>query len=494
MTRKRPAALPTRRDVMRDGAALLTAVAGGLLAACGRAREPAAAGSPLRDGAPPGRDVWQQAADIADAIAVPAIPDRSADISAYGAQPGWGSDSRPAIQAAVDALARAGGGRVEVPAGQWFSDGPIRLASRIELHLQAGAHLRFSGTAASYLPVVKTRWEGTEVWTYSPMIFTDGAEDVAITGTGKLDGQGERNFLPWRQKQKPDQNRLRQMGIDGVPVDDRVFGEGHWLRPHFVQFRDCRRVLIDGPTFVDSPFWVNHLLYCDQVTVRNIRVVSHHINSDGVDVDSSSNVLIERSEFDVGDDGVAIKSGRDQDGWRVARPSRNVIIRDCRYLGQTGGAMAIGSEMSGGVTDVFVDGYRMAEAHHALYFKANLDRGGKIERVHIRRIRVGAADSLLIFTNDYHSYRGGDFPARFENVTVDDVHCDTARVGLSIVGHARAPVRNVTLRKLTIGSAEVPMQVSHAEGLVFEDVSINGAAVAAPPATGAARTDVPLKH
>lgn len=467
---------------------LLTALAGGLLGGCGRGGRQTGELVPARG------DRWVQASHIVQGIHLPAIPDRLFEVGDHGALPGRDEDARPGIQATIDAAAAAGGGRVEVPAGFWFLDGPLHLRSRVDLHVAEGAHLQFSGNAESYLPEVFTRWEGTEVWTYSPMIFADGLEDVAITGTGKIDGQGERNFLPWRQKQKPDQTALRQMGHDGVPVDQRRFGAGHWLRPHFVQFRACKRVLIDGPSFVDSPFWVNHLLYCDQVIVRNIEVVSHHINSDGVDVDSSSKVLIENCRFDVGDDGVAIKSGRDQDGWRVGRPSRDIVIRDCEYLGHTGGGLAIGSEMSGGVSNVFVDGYRMAKAHHALYFKSNLDRGGKIELVHIRNIEAGEVDSLLIFTNDYHSYRGGNFPARFEQVSVRDVRCASARVGFSIIGHERAPVRDVSLESVVIGVAETPMQIRYVEGLSFTGVSINGQAVGPPEETDPASFEAELRH
>ena len=439
-----------------------------------------------------GEDRWRLATRLADSIPLPQIPDAKLDITTLGAKSG--APARGAIQAAIDRLAVRGGGRVVVPAGFWPVDGSLRLASRIDLHVADGAHVQFSGNAQNYLPVVKTRWEGTEVWTYSPMIFGNELEQVAITGKGTIDGQGEKNFLPWRDRQKADQNALRQMGIDGVPVDDRVFGKDHWLRPHFVQFRECRRVLIDGPKFVDSPFWVNHLLYCDQAIIRNIRVVSRHINSDGVDVDSSKDVLIEHCQFDVGDDGVAIKSGRDQDGWRVNRPSKNVVVRNCEYLGSTGGALAIGSEMSGGVHDIYVEGFTMNKVHHALYFKSNLDRGGKIERVNIRHIRVGEADSLLIFTNDYHSYRGGNFPARFEKVLVEQVDCDRARIGISVIGHARAPVRDVIVRNTTIGAATTPLQIRHVKGLLFENVHINGALITAPSESDSASFEAGLRH
>lgn len=427
---------------------------------------------------------WSRAAQIVDGIRLPRIPERDFDVGTPGSG-ATNADRRAALQATIDAAGAAGGGTVKIPAGRWFCDGPLILRSRVALDLAAGSHLVFSGNSASYLPEVLTRWEGTEVWTYSPMIFADGLTDVAITGTGRIDGQGAENFLPWRERQKPDQDALRQMGHDGKPVNERRFGAGHWLRPHFIQFRNCRHVLVEGVELVDSPFWVTHLLYCDQATVRNVSVVSRHINSDGVDIDSSTNVLVEGCRFDVGDDGVAIKSGRDQDGWRVDRPSRDIVIRGNEYQGDTGGAMAIGSEMSGGVSDVYVERYRLERAHHALYFKANLDRGGKIERVYIRDIDAGRVENLLIFTNDYHSYRGGNYPTRFENVEVRNVRCREAGVGLSIVGHVRAPVRNVKVTNLEIDEARTPLRIEHVENLQFDRVVINGRELSVPAAAAA---------
>ncbi|MCG8443075.1 MAG: glycoside hydrolase family 28 protein [Caulobacterales bacterium] len=427
-------------------------------------------------------DPWTRAQTIADAITTPIFPDRMFAITDHGAQAGEAHDSRPAVLAAIDACNAAGGGRVHVPAGLWRMDGPIHMKSDVELHLAEGAHMRFSGDAALYLPMVLTRWEGTEVYNYSPMIYGRGLRNVAITGPGKLDWQGAANFLPWRKRQKPDQNTLRQMGIDGVPVAERIFGEGHWLRPHFVQFFECEQVLVDGPTLVDSPFWMIHLVYCDNAVVRRVTCLSGHINSDGVDPDSSTNVLIEDCRFIVGDDGVAIKSGRDQDGWRVGRPSRNIVIRRCEFSGEVGGGFAIGSEMSGGVSDVFIEDCHLLKAKHALYFKANLDRGGKIERVYIRNITADVTDTVLIFTNDYHSYRGGQHPPRFEQVTVENVKVGRSRLGVRVVGHPDAPVRDVTVRDLQVDEVEIPVESRYVERLRFDNVRMNGAIVAMPQA------------
>jgi polygalacturonase len=386
-------------------------------------------------------------------------------------------DILPALRAAIAACHAAGGGRVEVPSGRWFVAGPIHLQSRVDLHLSAGAHLIFSGNAEHYLPAVRTRWEGVECFSYSPMVYAAQCQDVAITGTGTLDGQGAKNWLPWRALQKPDQNRMRQMGKDGVAMLKRQFGAGTFIRPHFVQFYQCQNVLVENITLRDSPFWVMHPVYCENVTVRGIQVVSHHVNSDGVDPDSSRYVLIENCRFEVGDDGVAIKAGRDQDGWRVGRPSQFIVVRNCQYIGDTGGGVAIGSEMSGGVSDVYIEGFSIPEANHALYFKSNLDRGGQIERIYIRDIEVGKTDSLLIFTNSYHGYRGGNAPTRFQYIALSNIRCGKANVGISIEGNASAPIQNIRLCDIRIDQATTAFAAQHARNLSFENVLVNNIAI-----------------
>lgn len=385
-----------------------------------------------------------------------------------------GADARPAILAAIAAAHDAGGGRVVVPPGTWRCDGPIGLRSNVELHLSAGAVIRFTPDPALYLPPVFTRWEGTEVWTYSPLLYTRGQDNVALTGPGAFEGQGREHFLPWRAKQRPDQSRLRQMGAEGTPVRDRVFGAGTWLRPAFCQFIECTRVRIEGPTFRDSPFWVIHPVYCDNVVVRDVTVVSGHINSDGCDPDSSTNVLIERCRFDVNDDCVAVKSGRDQDGWRVGRPSRNIHVRDCEMRTTIAAAFAIGSEMSGGARDVLVERLRVPSAQHALYFKANLDRGGVVESIAIRDVVVERTETLIHFTTAYHSYRGGNHPPTYRDFEVSRVRCETAEQALHIVGVPAAPVRDVRLRDITVARVSQPDAIEHVEGLRMDRVTIAG--------------------
>lgn len=417
----------------------------------------------------------QAAQAIVDSIAVTSFPRASTPITAYGAEEGAdGANVVEAINAAISAVSAAGGGRVIVPPGLWLSDGPVHLKSNVDLHLQKGAILRFLPNPDRYLPPVLTRWEGTEAYSYSPFVYALEQENIAVTGEGVLDGQGEAHWLAWRRDQEPVKSVLRDMGRDGVEVRDRVFIGERRLRPHFVQFFRCKRVLVDGPEFRDSPFWMIHPVYCSDVIVRNVRCISRHINSDGVDPDSSTRVLIENCDFDVGDDGVAIKAGRDQDGWRVGIACTKIVIRNCRYLGNTGGAVAIGSEMSGGVSDVFIENWTIPDANHALYFKANLDRGGAIENVFIRNIRAGKVEALVLMTNDYHSYRGGEYPPRFQNISIEDVRCVEARYGISIKGHPDAPVSNVQIRDVVIGRASEPLELTDTSRIELQQVFANG--------------------
>ncbi len=413
-------------------------------------------------------DPWAKAREIVRNIKRPNIGKRRVTLN-----PPPGTDIRPAIANAMKQLGPAGG-TVILPKGEWTSHGPIHFTSRIALHVPKGTHLKFSREPAHYLPMVFTRWEGTECWNYSPLIYANGVTDIAITGGGIIDGQGFEGFFKWRPQQRESQQLLRKMGAAEVPVGERRFGPGHFLRPGFVQFISCQRILIDGPHFIDSPFWMIHPVYCDHVTVRNVNLKSDHLNSDGIDPDSSTNVLIERCIFDVGDDGVAIKAGRDQDGWRVAKPSSRIVVRDCDYRGTAGGGFSIGSEMSGGVQDIFVERYRMGNVSHGLYFKSNLDRGGAIRDVYIRDIRIEKAQAVLIFTTDYHGYRGGQSPPVFQDISINTVECDEAIVGLSLVGTQGAPLQRIAVSNFTIGKVKTPMRVKHVRDLHFDAVSANG--------------------
>jgi polygalacturonase len=421
---------------------------------------------------------WSRIDAIVSAIERPRIPSRVFDVAARGGVADGRTDALPAIRAAIDAAAAAGGGRVVLGKGVWFSKGPVHLQSRIELHLAEGARLLFSPDPADYLPVVKTRWEGTEVLTYSPLVYARDVEDVAITGKGTIDGNRDSGFHAWHPKAEPDFQRLRRMGFDLVPVEQRVFGAGTHLRPPLVQLFGAKRVLLEGYTATHSPFWVNHLVYTEHATVRGLRVDSRFPNNDGVDVDSSRHVLVEKCVFTTGDDSVVIKSGRDADGRTIARPSEHVVVRDNDMGGEDG--IALGSEMSGGIRHVFFTDNVLRKGASAIRFKANLDRGGTVEDVGVRNFTVESFERLFWFQLDYPGELGGNFPSRYRNIVFENFRVQDVGTFFEAHAPAAAPLGDVLLRGITVASAKTPFVLENVQGLRVEDVTIAGKKVEAP--------------
>jgi polygalacturonase len=394
-------------------------------------------------------------------------------VTDHGAVGDGATDARPAFMRAIAACNAAGGGRVVVPAGRWQMNGPLHLTSGVDLHLEDGAHVRFSTEPSHYRPLVLTRWEGTECYNYSPLVYAYQATDVAITGRGTLDGNGAAGFATWHPKQAADVDRLRQMGIDGVPVHERVFGPGHFLRPGMIQLFGCKNVLLDGFTLVDATFWGVHPVFCQNVTMRHVTVRSRNPNNDGIDPESSVDVLVERCTFDTGDDCIAVKSGRDQDGWRVGQPSARIVLRDCDMTSMKA-ALCLGSEMSGGIRDVHLYDCRVGATFSGAYFKTNLDRGGSIRHVRIHDVTIREAESFINFTTAYQGYRGGKHPPDVRDVVIERVTCDRAKNGIRVVGVPESPIRDVTLRDVTLKSADVPHEIQHVANFKAERVRVNG--------------------
>jgi polygalacturonase len=426
-------------------------------------------------------DDWAEMHTILARIVPPTFPDRDFDVTRYGAAGNGRTDCRPAFAAAIAACTAAGGGRVVVPRGWYLLNGPIHLASNVNLHLTPEATVTFSAETEHYLPVVLTRWEGTMLYAHSPRIYVRGATNVAITGRGTIDGNARATLALMKDRPRGGSGTLRRMGAEGVPVAERIFGADRWMRPSLVQPFECTNVLIEGVTLRDSTFWVVHPVLCRNVTVRGILVESWNGNNDGVDPDSCTDVLIEDCEFRTGDDAIAIKSGRDQDAWRVGRPSENIVIRRNRMHSRHAG-VCIGSEMSGGVRNVFVEDCTMGSVSSALYFKGNLDRGGLVENVRARRIRVEKVrEGLVWFETTYHGYRGGDFPPSFRNYVLEDLECGEATgFAIRVEGAAKAPIRDVVIRRATVARAKAPLAVARVENFRLEQVTVNGRAVTTP--------------
>ena len=389
-------------------------------------------------------------ASILENIHRPEFPDRDFTITPKDMK---GTVVNDAINQKIEECSKAGGGKVVLSAGEYFCEGPVILQSNVNLYLEKNAKLVFSQDAEDYLPVVLVRWEGTEAYNYSPFIYARNVENIAITGNGVIDGNGieEESFRKWRPLQKKDQNKLREMGKNGVPVDERVFGDGHFLRPQLIHFLNCKNILLEDISVVNGAFWLIQPTYCDNITIRGVKVDSRFINNDGVDLDSDTNVLIENCNFNTGDDFVAIKSGRDQDGWRVNKPCKNILIRDCVSENCLHG-ISFGSELSGGIENVICQNLTFKKVRsYGIQFKSNKDRGGYLKNIIINGIKIDTTKTCISFTNQYHSYSGGNSPTAFENILIRNLECGVAQEkAISMIGLPEMPIKNVRLENVTI--------------------------------------------
>ncbi|MBV6647307.1 MAG: glycoside hydrolase family 28 protein [Cyclobacteriaceae bacterium] len=435
---------------------------------------------------------WQQVPEILARIIPPTFREQTFNVTQFGAKGDSTTDNREAINNTIKACSERGGGQVLIPAGQYFVDGPIILLSNVNLHIAQNARLYFSSNPDSYLPAVKVRWEGTMCYNYSPLIYGFQLENVALTGKGTIDGAAREWSREWRKVQKPDKNRLRQMGNDKIPDDQRVFGNGyldldgdgkddgfgdgqqHFLRPSLIELIECKNILFEDLTITESPFWTVHPVFCKNVTIRNLKVFGVVLNDDGVDPDSSEDVLIEGCEIQTRDDAISIKAGRDQDAWD--RPgSKNIIVRNNRLLSGAN-ALCIGSEMSGGVENIFAEDNYIANGMHALNFKCNLDRGGQVQRVFLRNTKVESCrDAMFIFRMDYHGYRGNNFPTKFNDFFVSNITCgNVEKKPFKIVGVEAEPITRVMLDNIKIEKAGEESAIEFADQLVLNKVMIEG--------------------
>ena len=412
-----------------------------------------------------------EAEAIARAVLPPRIPETE-----YRLAPENFSDIRPLLNETLRKCASSGGGRVVLPAGRYRCSGPILMQSRTELHLEEGCFVKFAPDPALFLPVVPARWGGVELWNYSPLVYGDGLTDSALTGRGILCG-GREGWADFRSKQAEARERSHNLEREKIPFEKRIFGDGCFLPPSMVQFRCCERVLIEGVTCVDAPLWVIHPLYCSHVTIRSVYVDSMYVCNDGVDVDSCTDVLIEKSHFRNGDDAVVLKSGRDADGLRVDRPDRRVVVRDCVFHDCLHG-FAIGSELSGGAEEVYAYGIRMEYIkRQAISFKSAPGRGGVIRRVRVWDIRVDRTDDHIVsIVSEYPGDRTGAATTCYRDFVLADIRCNYARNGLYLEGSEEFPLRDIRLIDVEVDKADVPVSGDVNSGnLSFENVRINGA-------------------
>ena len=416
----------TRRDFLSEAG-----VGGGALLALGAA-PPALAAEPDADEA-----LWREAEAIVSRIAKPSFPKRDFVVTAFGAVGDGRVNCTAALRRAIRACTNAGGGRVVVPPGQYLTGG-LRLWRNVNLHIAAGATLLFQTTPSAYLPVVRTRYGGNDLLNYAPHIYAYQQRNIAITGGGTLDGQASNaHWWPWsglrrfgRRPGQPslraDVDNLRAAAEAGVPIERRVFGEGHYLRPSFIEPYGCDRVLIEGITIRNAPHWAVHPLLSQNVTVRNVTVNSLGPSNDGCDPECCSAVLVEGCTFDTGDDCIAVKAGRGRNGYSGAVPYASIVIRACRMRRGFAG-LAIGSEAGGGIRNVYARNLAMdgPGLRQGLFVKSTSHFGGDVQGIHCRDIAIAAVVMNPVRLSYHYLDDPPDGPYRpsFRDITVARMSC-----------------------------------------------------------------------
>ena len=457
---------------------------------------PAPAGSSAGPPKPSASAQRRMAADDAAAdriirgIQLPRIPPREVSVLDFGAVPDGTTDNTAAFAAAIAALTRRGGGRVVVPAARGKSaaaaayfTGPIHLESRIDLHVESGATILFNTDPDACLPTVYTRWQGIECYNYSPLIYAYGKQDVAVTGGGVLDGQASAaNWWAWKNLETPGFNLLQQWADDAVPVAQRQLGDGYYLPPTFIEPYSCRRVLIQGVTFQNSPFWHVHPTLCSDVTIQGVTVQSTGPNTDGCDPECCDGVLIDHMTFNTGDDCIALKSGRNTDGRRVNIPTQNVVIQHSSFANGHG-VVTIGSEMTGGVKNVYARDLTVTstglQAGHRI--KTNSVRGGYVTNSNVYRVQAATvAGPVLLIDFNYGEGDTGTFYPDVTDVNLVDWTVGSATQAWDAAGYTEDHIGTLLMQDVAIGSTSAASVAQFVNDFELIDVTIAGVPVTSP--------------
>ncbi|TWV09816.1 glycoside hydrolase family 28 protein [Bacteroidaceae bacterium HV4-6-C5C] len=394
---------------------------------------------------------FRESAMIESQIKKTSFPDRTYNITDFGAKPDTPNDPcHEAINQAIVKCSLDGGGTVVIPKGTFYT-GPITLKSNVNLHVSEGAILKFSTDQSLYFPAVLTRWEGIDCYNAHPLIYAYGETNIAITGKGVIDGQGaNENWWAmcgapkygWKEGMVAQRNggreRLLMYGETSTPIYKRIMTPEDGMRPQLINFYSCNTVLIEDVTLLNSPFWVIHPLFCESLIVRGVHVFNRGPNGDGCDPESCKNVLIENCIFDTGDDCIAIKSGRNADGRKWNIPSENIIVRKC-FMKNGHGGVVVGSEISGGYRNLFVEDCKMdsPELDRVIRIKTSTCRGGLIENVFVRNITVGQCREAILHINLQYENRekcNRGFTPIVRNVHLKNITSEKSEYGVSIVG------------------------------------------------------------
>lgn len=394
------------------------------------------------------------------------------------------------FQHAIDTISDNGGGKLVVPSG-CYRTGALQLKSKVELHLESeDTVLSFVNTEPEkHYPLVFCHWEATPCYNYSPLIYACDAKDIALTGKGTLDGGADKDhWWHWHHQvenawsedkpdlQMADRMETRRMNEEGIPVERRIFGPGHYLRPNFVQPIRCERVLFQGFTLKNSPMWQLNPVMCKSLTVDGVTLSSHGANNDGCDPESCNGVHILNCRFDTGDDCISLKSGRDRDGRMANAACENVVIEHNEFADGHGG-VALGSEMSGGIRRVLAVNNRFSSPNltYALRLKTNARRGGKVEDIILadsvmEHVHGAAVHGTML----YEDGRNGDFLPEFSNITIENIVAHGGDYGIFLEAFDEVPITGLVLKNIKIDGVAQAMRSMNWKDPVVEKVEING--------------------
>ena len=452
--------------------------AGGVLAAsqlltCGQERAAAAPIAPIK--APFDMPQLQR----------PVFPERSFNITDYGANGDGTTKNTDAFRKAIAACHAAGGGTVLVPRGKWFT-GAIHFKSNVNLHLQEGAEIHFSDEPSDYLPPVFVRYAGRECWNYSPLLYARDCINIAVTGRGSLYGHGQR-WWQWsgmgRKTALEVQTYKRQeeMVSAKVPVAERIMpnGQQEGFRPQLIQPINCTNVLLEGFTIAQpGPFWTVQFAYCENVIARELNIQTRGgPNTDGFDLDSTRNALIEDCLINAGDDCICLKSGMDEDGRRVGRPTENIVVRNCRTRSGHGGVV-IGSDMSGGVRNVWAHDCDFSGTEKGIRMKTMRGRGGVVENLYFENLTMNGVGDGIHITTFYHSTPVEAVSERtptFRNIHISNITAHSVKKStISVTGLPERSVTGLVLENITMDGAS-GAQFTDAEDLKLVNVRLTPA-------------------
>lgn len=409
---------------------------------------------------------------IVKRIQLPVIPSYQINVLKLGAKGDSITNNKAVFDKAMALCKKNNGGTIIVPKGVYKINGPIHFVSNVNLKIEKGAKIKFSDKPEDYLPMVLTSWEGTILYNYSPLIYAYECSNIAITGEGTINGEGGKTWKSFKAKEGKGKDLSREMNHNATALKDRKFGEGYFLRPQMIQFFKCKNILVEDIRIENSPFWCLHLLKSESITVRGISYKSLNYNNDGIDPEYAKDVLIENVTFDNGDDNVAIKAGRDHEGRaNYATPSENIVIRNCNFKGLHG--VVIGSEMSAGVQNVFVENCKtVGYLKRGIYLKTNADRGGFIKNVFVRDIQLDEVEDCLYITANYHG-EGNGYQSEISNIHFSNITCNKAtESGIVIQGFPDKKIRNISLRNIEIKEAKNAISNENADNVLMTDVFI----------------------